>query len=966
MGNLKKILAVILTVVFLASMTVPALAAVENTEEALKLLAIGLMAGGPEDLNLDEDLNRIQGLTFAIRAAGKEAEALAMSESEVQSILAGVIDRDKIPNWANGYAQKYVAYAVKHKYTLGTDSTILPKVKFGPMDSISGTSFMVFLMKSGMGYKDVHTGNVVDEAIDAQVLTASQAIIYGKKPELIRDDAAGILYTAAMTGVNADGRKLIESLIESGFVKKLDAINSGFMIEETTTMTAKAIGVRKIEVQFSRPVDISKANIEVTRGYTKPSVKAITFSNDKKTALIEFNTDLPGGEYVVTVTDISDKVLKTTITIESSKLATIEFVSDVAIKKGNDVTVRVIGKNQYGEDITPRLNSCTVFAVPEGGSVSILNGVVTVRGVNSDTFKVDSYIVITVVDSITGLSAANRFKIAASASVTTISFGEITSDDKDYRNSTIDVTAMTTNAHRYYLPISLTDQYGNALKAEDIGNIQVYSTNPEILRLDDIPIVNHKDKGTIIKFKDTGKEISGTVLIVVVAPSTGANASKTIEVLSNPKIDKVFLSTPSSVIKQGSQIVLPITVIDIYNNAVPLKDIEFSGSGSTLILNKSTFLTANGATFSVEKNYATGVTNIMITPTSKNIVITATTATNNFQHLNLTALEASIPTNIYGIKSDFASVLANDSGLSTKLEGKVIFADQYGEEVSAPVYRSSKVNSSSHYYVITKKSSSGYTVFDANQGTIYATSNAGTDTYVIELLDKKANIIDSREVDITIIKASDIISYGIDDLNKFYTDASGAPTHKQTIRIHGLYDGRKVVINQNMITNITATNGLTGFNSNTGVYTPLSINTNGNDKSSTITVYVNNGDSLIPITKGVVFSDAMPLAKAVTVKYDGATINTDSIQIPYSELSNKFLLDIGSGDKSKLLISAKDQYGVERPISAYTFVVTGVTTKGDVNAIGYASGFTSVDRGKTFDLNVFIDNIYKSLKITIE
>jgi len=157
MKNLKKLLAVVLTVVLLASMMVTSLAVVENAEKGILLQAIGLMAGGVNDLNLDQELNRIQGLTFAIRAAGKEAEALSMSNSEVETILANVVDRNSIPNWANGYAQKYVAYAVKNKYTLGTDSTILPKVRFGPMDPISGTSFMVFLMKSGMGYSDVTT-----------------------------------------------------------------------------------------------------------------------------------------------------------------------------------------------------------------------------------------------------------------------------------------------------------------------------------------------------------------------------------------------------------------------------------------------------------------------------------------------------------------------------------------------------------------------------------------------------------------------------------------------------------------------------------------------------------------------------------------------------------------------------------------------------------------------------------------
>ena len=99
----------------------------------------------------------------------------------------------------------------------------------------------------------------MNDAIDASIVTASQAIEYGRKPELIRDDAAGILYTAAMSGVNADGKKLIDSLIKSGFVKKQNAIDAGFIKDEEITMTARALDVRTFELQFSNTVDPSKS-----------------------------------------------------------------------------------------------------------------------------------------------------------------------------------------------------------------------------------------------------------------------------------------------------------------------------------------------------------------------------------------------------------------------------------------------------------------------------------------------------------------------------------------------------------------------------------------------------------------------------------------------------------------------------------------------------------------------------------
>ena len=83
MKNLKKLMAAILTVMVLASMTVPVYAAVENAEKGIKLQIIGLMAGNVNDLNLDQELNRIQGLTFAIRAPGRSRRRFPLSSTRL-------------------------------------------------------------------------------------------------------------------------------------------------------------------------------------------------------------------------------------------------------------------------------------------------------------------------------------------------------------------------------------------------------------------------------------------------------------------------------------------------------------------------------------------------------------------------------------------------------------------------------------------------------------------------------------------------------------------------------------------------------------------------------------------------------------------------------------------------------------------------------------------------------------------
>ena len=212
MRNLKKILAAITVIAMLASMmVVPALAeGFKYEEEATILNELKLMEG----MGLGDSVNRLQGLIFAIKAAGLKDEVDAMTDEEAAAILAEkVVDADEVPAWGI----KWTAYAVEKGFTSGVDASVAPKVKFAPLQEVSATSFLVWIMNIGMGYK-YGTDVVVAEAVNANVISLSQAMEIGAKAAIIRDDAAGILYGACKNGVNADGKTFIQSLIDAGVV----------------------------------------------------------------------------------------------------------------------------------------------------------------------------------------------------------------------------------------------------------------------------------------------------------------------------------------------------------------------------------------------------------------------------------------------------------------------------------------------------------------------------------------------------------------------------------------------------------------------------------------------------------------------------------------------------------------------------------------------------------------------------
>ncbi len=253
MRNTKKLIAVIMTIAIMASMMVPALAASYQTE-AEKLMAVGLMKGTDNGADLEMALDRIQGITFTIRAMGVEEEALAMTEAEIAAALENVTDADTIPAWGRAYA----AYAVANGITNGVSAT---EFVFAPFAKLSGTQFITMMLRA-LGYTGVTLDNCLEKAIAAGMLTAGKAVEFGTQDQLLRDGAAYIIYSTAKNGLVAeeDGvtpsdMTLIGKLVADGVITATDAATN-FDYEapapaETTAITFTAVALNAIQFKLT-------------------------------------------------------------------------------------------------------------------------------------------------------------------------------------------------------------------------------------------------------------------------------------------------------------------------------------------------------------------------------------------------------------------------------------------------------------------------------------------------------------------------------------------------------------------------------------------------------------------------------------------------------------------------------------------------------------------------------------------
>lgn len=738
------------------------------------------------------------------------------------------------------------------------------------------------------------------------------------------------------------------------FQATIDAIVTATKVESVT-----AVGAKKIEVKFNKAIDTTKATIEVKKGTVKPSVKAITFAEDKKSAVIEFNTNLVAGEYTVNVSGLTTETLTGKTTLEAEKLAKIEFLSDVAVISGNTVTTSVVAKNQYGEDVTAKLAVGTVSATTSKGTSATVDNKGKLTVTNTAPYTVGEKVVVTIVDSATGLVTTKTLTVAQSADVKTIEIGELTTDNKDLVGKPINVTAMTTNATQYYLPITVKDQYGNALKASQLAGVNVLSSNSNIVNLASTAIVD-TDNGTVIKFQAAGGSAThGTAVITVVSAGTGVTANTAIEVKENAKIDLVTVDAPATELKLGKATELPVSVVDTYGKEIALKDLTIAGTGTaTLTLGTGTTITAANATLSVVQDYVNNKAVIKLTPSAKTVILTVTTATGKSQNLTLTADAAPVVSGIKGINSDFVTMLANDTSLTTRLDDKVEFVDQYGEDIDAPGFDGTDATAGLDYTIQPKDSSNAVTT-DAN-GVITASTTAGTETYVVTLKNAAGEVLDTEEVTVTVVDAAKITEFGINDLNKFYTETDAALTHTQDIDVHGIVNGKKVVVNQAMAKDFAASNGLEGISATTGVFTPADINTDSKDVASTIRVLVEAGDNTYTITKDVVYSNAAPKAASLDVKLDNVAV-TGAVQI--TPVNGNNIVTTGTDG---LKIAAKDQYG-KVITTGYNFVITNNTTGDSTLAISSTGVLTvgTLTSGKSFQINVTIGGITKAIKVIV-
>ncbi|OAS14543.1 S-layer homology domain-containing protein [Paenibacillus oryzisoli] len=289
----------------------------------------------------------------------------------------------------------------------------------------------------------------------------------------VKPDTTGTPWYADAIKQAVDKKLLAEGTDGSKFATRADLVVGAFTadaaiasIGKVSLTEAKAVGVYKVKVTFSKAVDTAVAKLALTKGTLAvgTSTTAPVWSEDKKSVTLTTDTRIGEGDYTVTLSGLAaDAVDKTTATFK----ATDETVNKIDFLNAGDTvayskvaTIKLKATNQYDEAVSLGTSSFTAlvsgqtptsFKKDADGNLVITANVSGTAGVTQG----NGIIPVTVYLNNSNVTVSKNFKVGTVPILSKIEAGKVTYPNNGTKLSAKDETAS--------IALSLIDQYGNSI-----------------------------------------------------------------------------------------------------------------------------------------------------------------------------------------------------------------------------------------------------------------------------------------------------------------------------------------------------------------------------------------------------------------------------------------------------------------------------------------------------------------------
>lgn len=962
----KKVTAMLLALtIMLSSATIVFANAPTSQEKLDKLVELNAILGDGTGVNGSDTMTRYRSIVMMLRLQGLEDEMLAYDYVGKNTFTDAAGQSE--------YMQRLLGFMKNHP-ELGVVG--YPDGTFKPLQAISAKEHAKIMLEV-LGYKDGtdYSWNTVSQQATTVGLVANTSAIDANTKFVVLN-LADFTYNALTISAKGKTLNLGEEL--------------GFVIVSTklAISSASATSTKEITVKFNRAVaDTSKVTFSATRDAVNVAFSKVTWNTAKTEAVLEVSYKLFEGDYVVTAKEDTTSMVSGTFEVEDEKIASVTFPSDYVVLANGDteVSTEVIIKNQYGTDITDNYDETDINVVPsKATSVDLTDGIITLT--HASKYVVDEKVTITVVDPETAVTSTKVLTVAAAVDVATIEIGNVATEED---SATIYVSDLTGTTDKYWVPITVKDQYGREITnlAALRTDLTIVSSNEAILTdttadPNNDPLIGEVDDKPVV-FLTAGAGVDdGNVTLTLVSKS-GKSASKTITVLEDGKVDTFTLSKPEAVIKEGEAIVIPFSAVDQFGNVLTEAKDALSiatASGASIAfgpVGARTTITATNGTLAASVDYVNGnALVIKFTATSANdkAILVTSTPTAKVQTLTLTVEEAPVPTTITGIDSDFyLGVQAGEAQVLTYDLLKVI--DQYGDEfelADGSLLTLVATDNTAKFAEAGTMAAAGVTF------TAHATTT-GTEKFTLELENAGGDVVDTYAFTMNNVPLEDISEFGIKDLEKIYTGTDYvnalADDYDQPIEIYGKEGTTEIFVDQGLLLTSTSSTIVIANNIIEGGDTV--IDTEGEEKTATITASIAGDSGVINATKQVTYSSVAPKAVSLELKdTDDEVVADSTILEDAADIQDTAVL----GTATEHRFYSEDQYGVE--ITSITYIVSNFKdANGDAIAASVtidAAGTITVvddgnvdvdddfDAGDSFVITAVRNGIVKSVKVVLE
>jgi hypothetical protein len=984
MKNLKKVLALVLALSMVLSSYTVAFAAetVQAADKAEVLYDLGLFAGESSSEyvpNLEGTTNREQAINMLARVLGWDATtAPANPFSDVSD-----------------WAADYVAIAAQSKVTVGIGNGL-----FGGQSPVTDRQVLAWVTRE-LGYGDAY--NDINVAVQAGLITSAEAMAIkmavdgGSEATINRGDLVEVFYST-LTAVNKNtGNTVVEDLIAAGVVDQAKAKAFDLLPVDTSVLAVESIKLntaKSFQVTFNKPVeDTDEVEFAVKRGSIKTTVTT-KWNSAKTVATLEAASKLAETDFTITVSVDDELLAEEKLTVEKEKVDRIEYDSDVIVRM-NDYQ-GIVGftvYNQYGEDVTDGAlgRTLTFNFSTNGGSdnkVDFKAGVITLtHGTATSTYGnqlKDLPTVVVTVNNTDGFVQTKSFTVSDTVGVISeFSLLGIVDENGESVDFTFDDTKT------YYLDYEAFDLNGKkitnytALQASMYGNdiLQINSTNDKV----DVKPEKHPDNSSQMVYRlelDTTQTLDydTPITFIAIAPFIGKNSNLTVTLYRRNAVESFSMYAPAETVSLGKTVEIPFVAYDQNGNEV---------TKYTDLNQKVTF--SPNILYFVEQ--ADGSAKLYGDFTSKGIQYITGRVVNSitgaYSQMSIDVRDAGVPTTIEPLRHTMAySANATwDQGVD-----KFTVADQFDNAVNLKTEAGSndyqiRVETSNNAIVSLGTSATAgldEVVITGNDKVYFRGGNtAGTTTitYTLERI-SDGKIIDTASAIVRNVALKDVTSITIAQPKELYmvkesrilsSTTTGAVALPAGLTKIGEHDSWRYKLDVTGVTNTglkvkladSTVEDLRLSNDRFSVYpgkTEVIANGDfdGDDSDSTsVTVYVNNGERLLSANTTVTAKKATPLASSVSVSIDDndafrenlLSLTNDVVTISATQFGNLFdgksILDLTTlgqtpaMGKAAVKFTVKSQYGnfvvsnviassgAPITVDSATGEITGTVTSGD-------------------------------------